>query len=83
MPTEQRAGWEVAEWCPNVPIAESSYYALSPDVAPRSVKIGRKRVITESPAAWLTRIAEMGGLPSIRSPKLREALDPFEREGAP
>lgn len=49
-------GYRPASWARSVGISRSGYYALSPDMRPRSVTVGRRRIITESPADWLVRI---------------------------
>jgi hypothetical protein len=39
--------------------SRSTYYSLPPDRQPLSVKVGRARIIIESPAAFLQRLAQM------------------------
>jgi hypothetical protein len=41
------------------------FYALPPDFQPRKVKIGKRVVVIEAPAAWLMRMARCGGVPPI------------------
>lgn len=53
---QARAGWKVREWCADVSIGKATMYALPPEMQPFSVKVGRSRIITESPSAWLARI---------------------------
>lgn len=54
-PAESRAGWSVKDWCRACSISRTTLYGL--DEPPASVLLGRKRIITESPAAFLARIA--------------------------
>jgi hypothetical protein len=54
----QRAGWSVREWCASAAISDALYYKLEPQQRPASVKIGAKRIITETPAAWLARVGQ-------------------------
>lgn len=48
------AGYRPHQWAEAVGFSRQKYYALKNP--PRSVKIDRMRVITESPADWLARI---------------------------
>ena len=52
-----RAGWDIATWCPAAGISRAFHYNLPPDQQPHRVKIGKRRIIRESPAAWLARMA--------------------------
>ena len=58
------AGSTIESWCPRVPIARSTFYQLPEDIRPKSLKIGRRVLILESPDAWLKRMSERGGVPS-------------------
>ena len=53
----ERAGWPPGTWCRDASISRALYYRLPPNQQPHSVKIGKRRVIRESPAAWLARMA--------------------------
>jgi len=52
-----RAGWDAATWCPAADISRALLYKLPATLRPHSVKIGKRRIIRESPAAWLARVA--------------------------
>jgi hypothetical protein len=52
-----RAGWSVKSWCETTGISDALLYKLDEARRPASVKIGRKRLITESPGDWLRRMA--------------------------
>lgn len=51
-------GWAIPDWCAAVSISRSALYTMSPEIAPRSISLGRRRIIVESPGDWLRRIAE-------------------------
>jgi hypothetical protein len=50
----QRAGYRLSEWTESAGFSRQKFYTLKSP--PRSVKIDRMRVITESPSDWLARI---------------------------
>lgn len=50
------AGYRPDPWAQAAGFSRQQYYALTPDIKPRSIKIGGMRIITESPADWLARI---------------------------
>lgn len=52
-----RAGWDAASWCPVANISRALLYKLPPEQQPFSVKVAKRRIIRESPADWLARIA--------------------------
>ena len=51
-----RAGWHVDPWCRSAGVSRVTVYTLPPDQRPESIKIGRRRLIIESPDAWLRRV---------------------------
>ena len=51
------AGWNVPDWCAATSISRASFYLLAQK--PRTVKLGRRTVVIESPQAYLQRIAEL------------------------
>ena len=51
-----RAGWPVRSWCDSAGISDAFFYKLDDGRRPPSVKIGRKRLILESPGCWLRRM---------------------------
>lgn len=53
----ERAAWNRPDWCGALGIGVSSYYVLA--VRPRSIKLGKRLLIVESPAAYAERIAKM------------------------
>lgn len=53
---QQRAGLSIREWCKALGLGRSTFYVLP--AKPRFVKIGRRVIVSEPPAAWLKR---MGG----------------------
>ena len=52
------AGYAPAEWCRRTSISRAKMYALPRDLQPRSIKLGRRRIIIEDPAAYLARLAQ-------------------------
>lgn len=53
-----KAGWRLQEWLPAAAISRTTFYRLSPEERPPTIKVGRAVVIVESPAAWVARIAQ-------------------------
>jgi len=43
-------------WCRDAGISRTKLYELAAEQQPRSVVVGRMRLITESPREWATRI---------------------------
>lgn len=58
-PPNGRAAWNVPEWSAALTIGRATYYTLK--VRPRSIRIGKRVVIIESPADYAIRIAAMQG----------------------
>ncbi|MEO8753009.1 MAG: hypothetical protein ABI624_10050 [Casimicrobiaceae bacterium] len=58
-PAPTQAGWKMSEFCPLVRLSKAKIHQLSADMQPRSVRIGRSRIIVESPAEWLARMASV------------------------
>jgi len=54
-----RAGFRIGEFVRACGFSRSTFYNLSKDQQPRSVKIGRARVIIETPAEYLRRLAHV------------------------
>lgn len=52
----QPAGLSIVEWCHSTSISRAGFYLLKHK--PRTVKLGRRTVVIESPHAYLQRIAE-------------------------
>ena len=51
-----RAGWSVERFVEATGVSRSMLYAMRPELQPAFVKVGKRRVITESPARWLERL---------------------------
>lgn len=68
-----QAGYSIADFIKQVGISRATIYLLPEDARPAGVKIGRRFIITESPAAWLTRMQDRGGitLRNTRAPEFR------------
>jgi len=56
-PAFHRAGWPVRDWCASAGISGALLYKLDDARRPASVKVGRRRLITEAPQQWLARMA--------------------------
>lgn len=73
LPAIERCGWRIGPWTRAVGLGRATYYTLPPDIKPESVDIGRSKIITESPSAWLARVKKMGGSPPMREfPQVRK-----------
>jgi hypothetical protein len=71
---ERCAGWPLKRWCAEVGISVPTYHNIEPKDRPDSVLVGSKRIIIESPLAWLKRITARGGIVTRRQrAKLAEA----------
>lgn len=52
-----QAGWKLdTEFCPQARVSRAMVYKLPKHLQPRSVWIGRARIVTESPTEWLARL---------------------------
>lgn len=54
-----RAGYSVEEFCFAVGIGRTSFYGLPAALAPSRIKLGKRTIVTESPSAWVSRVAEL------------------------
>jgi len=52
-----RAGYKVADFCEAVGFCRATYYNLPERLRPKSIKLGKRRIITESPPEYLARLA--------------------------
>lgn len=52
-----RHGWSIADWCASVNISRAKLYTLPPELAPASVKIGKRHIIIEQPPDYLSRLS--------------------------
>lgn len=66
--TTNHAGRSVDEFAREVGICRATVYILEPECQPRSLKVGKRRIITESGAEWLARMAKLGGV-KIKRPQ--------------
>ena len=57
--TIEQAGYAPSAWCQSASISRAKLYQLPADLQPRSVKLGRRRIITEAPRDYLERIAAL------------------------
>jgi len=55
---EPRAAWKPGTFARAIDKSRSWLYALPPQLQPVSVKIGRSRLITEAPDAFVRRLAD-------------------------
>lgn len=55
------AGRRVPRFLAETGIGRTKLLTLPPELRPHSVLIGRVRIITESPADWLQRVASVQG----------------------
>ena len=67
------AGFHVDPWCRAAGISRPTYYSLPEAAKPRSVKVGDRRLILETPAAWLERIEQAGGVTIPRKEQQAQA----------
>jgi hypothetical protein len=56
-----KVGFDVAGWCEAVGISRACFYRLRGPGAPAIVKIGKRTIIMEAPAAFLQRLAQAQG----------------------
>lgn len=55
---EPRAAWKPGTFARAIDKSRSWLYALPDELQPHSVKLGRNRLITESPQEFLQRLAQ-------------------------
>lgn len=57
----QAAGWRIGEYFPHLVGfgGESTYHALPDEARPHHIRVGRSVIITETPAAYLARLAKI------------------------
>ena len=60
---EERAGWRIGEWAETVGVGITTVYKLMDGGELRWAKIGKARIILESPRAFLERHAGAGSPP--------------------
>jgi hypothetical protein len=53
----ERAGWDIPSWCGACDISRAKFYTLSPQMRPRTLKLGKRHIVIESPAEYLGRLA--------------------------
>lgn len=52
-----KAGFSIDEYCAAISYCRATYYNLPPELRPRSIKIGKRRIIVEPPAEYLARLS--------------------------
>ena len=57
IPPAIKVGRGVNEFCAAIDLCRGSYYNLPPELQPKSVKFGKRRIIIEDPRSYLERIA--------------------------
>ena len=55
----EQAGYAPSAWCQSASISRAKLYQLPAELQPRSVKLGRRRIITEAPREYLERLAAL------------------------
>jgi len=66
------AGWDKKSFAHGLSVSPGTLDNIPPEHAPKSTKIGKRRIYTESPADYLARIEAMGGIPT-RKPEVQQA----------
>jgi hypothetical protein len=61
----QQVAWKVPEFCPLAKVSQRQLYNFPPDLQPKSVWIGKARIIIEPPDVWLARV---GNYAAVRLP---------------
>ena len=54
----QRAGWDIQSYCAVCGFSRALFYRLPADRRPRSLKLGKRHIVIEPPAEYLSRLAE-------------------------
>jgi hypothetical protein len=52
-----RAGWSISSYCAACDFSRATFYNLPDDLRPRSLKLGKRRIIIEPPSEYLARLA--------------------------
>ena len=66
-PSATKAGWRPAEWAADVGVSRASAYLLMQAGTIRSVKSGKCRIITTTPAQYLASLSD--GAADAQPPK--------------
>lgn len=66
---EKQVGWRLRDWLAATSVGRSTFYTLPDDITPRQVRLGKKVIITETPSAWLDRVARTCEVERIRGRK--------------
>jgi hypothetical protein len=61
----EKAGYAIRPWCAAVGFSVALFFELPTNMQPTSVRIGRRRIITESPRDYLKRVESLGGSVAI------------------
>jgi hypothetical protein len=59
MTDDEKKGWRVSEWHPQVGISRSLTYELIKDRRIKIVKVGRATIIVTPPSEFLARLGEL------------------------
>lgn len=60
------AGYSIADWTQGAGLSRPGFYNVPEEYRPKSVKIGKRHIILESPGDWLNRMEKIGGCPTKR-----------------
>jgi len=55
--TADRAGWSIPSYCAACGFSRATFYNLTDEQRPRSLKLGKRHIIIEPPADYLARLA--------------------------
>jgi len=55
--TGDRAGWSIPSYCAACGFSRATFYNLTDEQRPRSLKLGKRHIIIEPPADYLARLA--------------------------
>ena len=53
----ERAGWSISAYCAACGFSRATFYNLTDEQRPRSLKLGKRHIIIESPTEYLARLA--------------------------
>lgn len=57
--TLPKAGHSIIDFCNQIDISRGMFYKLEGDLAPKTVKLGRSRIVIEAPSEYLNRISAL------------------------
>lgn len=62
VPTLPPSGFAIRDWCAQVSLGRATFYLLENEAKPRHIRVGKRIIVTESPARWLQRVTNLGGV---------------------